>query len=139
MVPLASCDSRTRCASRRDPVLTPSRSTTRKCLRGAGGLQWLAAMIATDTAFPAQGAHAAPGRRPLTCGVSTMRGVACLAAILLADSLFLGPFATRGLAADGTESVTRLGTDGTRFTVNGRPAFLFGVSYYGALGASDET
>jgi hypothetical protein len=35
--------------------------------------------------------------------------------------------------------VTRLGTDGTRFTVNGRPAFLFGVSYYGALGAPDET
>jgi hypothetical protein len=35
--------------------------------------------------------------------------------------------------------VTRLGTDGTRFTVKGRPAFLFGVSYYGALGAPDET
>jgi hypothetical protein len=42
------------------------------------------------------------------------------------------------VAADGTEPVTRLGTDGTRFTVNGRPAFLFGVSYYGALGAPDE-
>jgi hypothetical protein len=35
--------------------------------------------------------------------------------------------------------VTRLGTDGPRFTVNGRPAFQFGLSYYGALGASDET
>lgn len=32
-------------------------------------------------------------------------------------------------ARDGT----RLGTNSTRFTVNGRPAFLFGVSYYGAL------
>jgi hypothetical protein len=33
----------------------------------------------------------------------------------------------------------RLGVDGTRFTVNGRPVFLFGVSYCGALGAPDET
>jgi hypothetical protein len=33
---------------------------------------------------------------------------------------------------------TRLGVDGTRFTINDKPAFLLGVSYYGALGASDE-
>jgi hypothetical protein len=37
------------------------------------------------------------------------------------------------------EPGTRLGIDGTRFTVNGSPAFLLGVSYYGALGAQDET
>src|SRR5262249_47480480 len=96
-------------------------------------------MIATDTAFPAQGADAAPGRQPLTCGARTMRGAACLAATLLAAGLSVGPLTTRGLAGDGTGPVTRLGTDGTRFTVNGRPAFLFGVSYYGALGAPDET
>jgi hypothetical protein len=68
-----------------------------------------------------------------------MRGASCLAATLLAACLFIGPLGTRGLAGDGTQPVTRLGTDGTRFTVNDRPAFLFGVSYYGALGASDET
>ena len=68
-----------------------------------------------------------------------MRGAACLTATLLAAGLSVGPFAPRGLAGDGTGPVTRLGTDGTRFTVNGRPVFLFGASYYGALGASDET
>jgi hypothetical protein len=68
-----------------------------------------------------------------------MRGAACLAATLLAAGLAVGPIATRGLAGGGTEPVTGLGTDGTRFTVNGRPAFLFGISYYGALGAPDET
>jgi hypothetical protein len=68
-----------------------------------------------------------------------MRGASCLAATLLAVGLSFGPLATRGLAGGGTKPDTRLGTDSTRFTVNGRPAFLFGVSYYGALGASDET
>jgi outer membrane protein assembly factor BamB len=43
------------------------------------------------------------------------------------------------LAGSETAPATRLGADGTHFTVNGRRAFLFGVSYYGALGASDET
>jgi hypothetical protein len=38
-------------------------------------------------------------------------------------------------AADGT----RLAVQGTRFTLNGRPAFLLGASYYGALGAAEET
>jgi hypothetical protein len=33
---------------------------------------------------------------------------------------------------------TSLGTDGTRFTLNGKPAFLLGISYYGALGAPEE-
>jgi outer membrane protein assembly factor BamB len=65
-----------------------------------------------------------------------MRGASCLAATLLAVGLSL---ATRGLAGESAGSVTRLGIDGTRFTVGGRPAFLLGVSYYGALGAPDET
>ncbi len=68
-----------------------------------------------------------------------MRGAARLAATLLAAGIVLGPLAPRGLAGGGTGPVTRLGADGTHFLVNGRPAFLFGVSYYGALGASDET
>lgn len=33
---------------------------------------------------------------------------------------------------------TVLGLQGTRFTVNGRPAFLLGISYYGGLGASRQ-
>jgi hypothetical protein len=57
---------------------------------------------------------------------------------LLAAGLSFGPPA-RGLSGGGTRLVTRLGTDGTRFTVNDKPAFLFGVSYYGALGVSGET
>ncbi len=68
-----------------------------------------------------------------------MRGAVCLAATLLAAGLATGPPAPRGLAGGATGPVTRLGADGTRFTLIGRPAFLFGVSYYGALGASDET
>jgi hypothetical protein len=68
-----------------------------------------------------------------------MRGAACLAATLLAACLSVGPLSTRVPAGGGTGPGTSLGADGTRFTVNDRPAFLFGVSYYGALGASDET
>ncbi len=34
-----------------------------------------------------------------------------------------------------SQSGTTLGIEGTRFTVNGRPAFLLGISYYGGLGA----
>jgi hypothetical protein len=33
---------------------------------------------------------------------------------------------------------TQLGIDGTRFTLNGKPVFLYGISYYGALGASRD-
>ena len=66
-----------------------------------------------------------------------MRGLSCVTAALLAVALSLAPLAARGLAEGGT--ATQLGSDGTRFTINGRPAFLFGISYYGALGTSDET
>ncbi len=31
-----------------------------------------------------------------------------------------------------------LGIDGTRFTLNGKPTFLLGISYYGGLGASED-
>jgi hypothetical protein len=33
---------------------------------------------------------------------------------------------------------TTLGIDGTRFTLNGKPVFLLGFSYYGGLGAPEE-
>ena len=36
-------------------------------------------------------------------------------------------------------SATELGIDGTQFTLNQRPTFLLGISYYGALGASGES
>lgn len=35
-------------------------------------------------------------------------------------------------------SSTVLGVDGTRFTLNGRPTFLLGISYYAGLGAKEE-
>ncbi|MGQ9761776.1 MAG: cellulase family glycosylhydrolase [Thermogutta sp.] len=37
------------------------------------------------------------------------------------------------------ESHTVLGVDGARFTINGKPTFLLGVSYYGGIGAPEET
>ncbi len=33
---------------------------------------------------------------------------------------------------------TRLGVRGTQFTLNGKPEFLLGISYYGALGAPED-
>src|SRR3954467_14740021 len=33
---------------------------------------------------------------------------------------------------------TELGAKGTRFTINGQPTFLYGISYYAGLGASEE-
>ena len=35
-------------------------------------------------------------------------------------------------------AATELDVEGARFTVNGKPTFLLGASYYGALGASRE-
>jgi len=45
------------------------------------------------------------------------------------------PLASR---ATGQRPSTILGVRGSQFTVNGTPTFLFGLSYYGGLGASDE-
>lgn len=38
----------------------------------------------------------------------------------------------------GTAAAAELGVARDRFTIGGKPAFLFGMSYYGALGASRE-
>ena len=35
-------------------------------------------------------------------------------------------------------AATQLEIEGSRFTVDGKPAFLIGISYYGALGASRQ-
>jgi hypothetical protein len=42
------------------------------------------------------------------------------------------------LLARAAPAETMLGVAGGRFTVDGRPTFLLGVSYYGTLGAPDE-
>ncbi len=68
-----------------------------------------------------------------------MTGTSRLAVALVAAGLCAWSFTPRNLAGSGTVSLTRLGTDGTHFSVNGTRTFLFGASYYGALGASDET
>lgn len=43
-----------------------------------------------------------------------------------------------GTRPDPAVEGTGLGIDGTRFTINGEPTFLLGISDYGALGASEE-
>ena len=49
--------------------------------------------------------------------------------ILLLSILTVSAAATAG---------TELGVQGRKFTVNGKPTFLMGISYYGALGASKD-
>lgn len=43
-----------------------------------------------------------------------------------------------GAPQPAVAGATRLGLRDSRFTVNGQPTFLYGLSYYGALGASEE-
>ncbi len=47
--------------------------------------------------------------------------------------------ATASADAASTHRPTVLGVAGARFTVNGRPTFLYGLSYYGALGAPEDS
>ena len=57
----------------------------------------------------------------------------CLAAALLCLD------ETRASApASRNGQPTVLGIEGTQFTLNGKPVFLLGISYYGALGASED-
>jgi hypothetical protein len=69
--------------------------------------------------------------RPMSC--FSMKAVLLFFLCLLAGT-------TR--AEEGTAVVARartsLGIEGTRFTLNGRPTFLLGISYYGGLGAPEE-
>ena len=48
--------------------------------------------------------------------------------------LLLSILMTGSIAVAGTE----LGIEGKQFTINGKPTFLLGISYYGALGASKD-
>src|SRR5262245_14278214 len=65
-----------------------------------------------------------------------------LAAVALLAAAWSGPLAgpARLPAAEAEHKpATRLGIKATAFTLNGKPAFLFGISYYGALGAPEGT
>jgi hypothetical protein len=53
--------------------------------------------------------------------------------------VFAATIGCAALSAAAGGDGTRLGVEGARFTINGRPTFLLGISYYGALGASEET
>jgi hypothetical protein len=53
--------------------------------------------------------------------------------------LLLPAAVTAALVASAPVAASaRLGVSGARFTLNGKPVFLLGISYYGALGASPE-
>jgi len=56
----------------------------------------------------------------------------CVIAVTLPLASMVGRADTLG------EGKTILGIEGARFTLNGRPTFLLGFSYYGALGAQEE-
>lgn len=62
----------------------------------------------------------------------------CRLALALAASLLLA-VAFDASAADAKSPQTVLGIDGEKFIINGQPTFLLGISYYGGLGADEET
>jgi hypothetical protein len=59
-----------------------------------------------------------------------------LVALVLASVPFAAPAAE---PAPADQPATKLGVTGTKFTINGRPAFLFGISYYAGLGAAERS
>ena len=65
------------------------------------------------------------------------RGARPLAFLAFAVALLV--LVPQPVPADQREGRTWLGIKGTGFTLNDRPTFLLGVSYYSALGASEET
>ena len=52
--------------------------------------------------------------------------------------LFVLGFVCASLCQAASPSFTILGVEGTRVTVKGKPTSLLGISYYGAIGASDS-
>jgi beta-glucanase (GH16 family) len=64
------------------------------------------------------------------------RSLSALSGIILSLGLSL---ATRGAVATHTVGATTLGIEDASFTVNGRRTFLLGISYYGGLGAPEES
>jgi hypothetical protein len=59
-------------------------------------------------------------------------------AVILLSAMGLLAEARGAQGAADAAGHTVLGIEGTRFTINGRPTFLLGISYYAGLGASKE-
>lgn len=99
---------------------------------------WLAALIPSWN--PQSPPHFSRGTGVSWLNVTGPRsGFFAPARSVLALAILTAPLALSGYAADAPVSApTRLGVDGTRFTLNGQPVFLRGASYYGALGALEE-
>jgi len=57
----------------------------------------------------------------------------------LSAVLLVGLFGWHWVSAGEPEAAVALGVDHTRFTIDGKPTFLLGISYYGALGADQQT
>lgn len=60
-------------------------------------------------------------------------------AVLMATALVSQSTLAGEVEPPSNASGTRLGIDGTHFTLNGEPTFLLGISYYGALGAPEDS
>jgi hypothetical protein len=74
----------------------------------------------------------------MQCIVNDTRWKSLLPTVVLAV-FFSGITATRGATVFAAgDQPTVLGIEGTQFTLNGKPTFLLGISYYGALDASQD-
>jgi endo-1,4-beta-mannosidase len=60
-------------------------------------------------------------------------------ALAVLPTVFLAAMLIESTSGAESADGTRLAIQGTRFALNGRPTFLLGASYYGALGAAEET
>ena len=70
---------------------------------------------------------------PTTKESTAMKTTTAFSVFFLSLGLMDAPAQETTLAAR-----TELGTHDSQFTLNGKPAFLYGISYYGALGAPEE-
>lgn len=59
--------------------------------------------------------------------------------VCLGWSLLVTPGLAAAAPAAGGAGPTRLALEQSQFTLNGQPVFLYGLSYYGGLGASEAT
>jgi hypothetical protein len=70
-----------------------------------------------------------------TQGATVVKEAGMAVVALLLEAVLLS-----GVTGAEESSVVRavLGINGTQFTLNGKPTFLLGISYYGALGAPEK-
>jgi hypothetical protein len=79
---------------------------------------------------------AGPGVTSLVFAANLL-GISALACLACAAGCSTGPEAKSG-SKPTRSSRTVLGVAGSRFTINGQPTFLLGLSYYAGLGAPEE-